>query len=310
MTAARTASRSCRHAVSVPAGATPSISADRSSTSAATSSPRRSATGGSGRAARRKAVSYAHDPGYDGLTRRHAEQARPDDHLHLRSAGSQAGRHRGAHSSGLGGVQREPPGPRGEGLRGGGGRILGSVAGEAQTARRRASGRRGRLSTASPLLGGPLTSEAGAEDPRPQQRPFEPDDDLYGVPAAKPAGDDETEDPRALRELIPKPDTSRQIDDWGRSERVFQLMEPLLNFYYRYWFRVEQEGIENIPSEGGALLVANHSGALPPDGPMIMQAIRNEHPNPRPLYMLGEPWLKGHPGVGLLATKLGHAAPH
>ncbi len=55
-------------------------------------------------------------------------------------------------------------------------------------------------------------------------------------------------------------------------------MEPLLNFYYRYWFRVEQEGIENMPSEGGALLVSNHSGALPPDAPMIMQAIRNEHP--------------------------------
>ena len=26
-------------------------------------------------------------------------------------------------------------------------------------------------------------------------------------------------------------------------------MEPLLNFYYRYWFRVEVEGIENVPAE-------------------------------------------------------------
>ena len=32
-----------------------------------------------------------------------------------------------------------------------------------------------------------------------------------------------------------------------------------------------------MPSEGGALLVSNHSGALPPDAPMIMQAIRHEH---------------------------------
>jgi 1-acyl-sn-glycerol-3-phosphate acyltransferase len=130
------------------------------------------------------------------------------------------------------------------------------------------------------------------------------------VPAAKPADGDEIEDPRALRELIPKPDTSREVDDWGRSERVFRLMEPLLNFYYRYWFRVEQEGIENIPSEGGALLVANHSGALPPDGPMIMQAIRNEHSAPRPLYMLGEHWFKGYPGVGMLTNKIGLVAAH
>ena len=56
-------------------------------------------------------------------------------------------------------------------------------------------------------------------------------------------------------------------------------MEPLIDFYYRYWFRVEHEGIENVPSEGGALLVSNHSGALPPDAPMIMQAIRKDHPS-------------------------------
>lgn len=113
-----------------------------------------------------------------------------------------------------------------------------------------------------------------------------------------------------LRELIPTADPSREIDDWGRSERVFQLAEPLLNFYYRYWFRVEQEGIENIPTDGGALLVANHSGALPPDAPMIMQAIRNEHSNPRPLYMLGEHWFKGYPGVGMLSNKIGVVAAH
>jgi 1-acyl-sn-glycerol-3-phosphate acyltransferase len=88
------------------------------------------------------------------------------------------------------------------------------------------------------------------------------------------------------------------------------MVEPVLNFYYRYWFRVEQEGIDNVPAEGGALLVANHSGALPPDAPMIMQAIRNEHPQPRPLYMLGEHWFKGYPGVGMLANKIGLVAAH
>ena len=118
----------------------------------------------------------------------------------------------------------------------------------------------------------------------------------------------ETPPPRLLRDLIPPGDPERSVDDWGRSERIFQLVEPALNFYYRYWFRVEQEGIENVPSEGGALLVSNHSGALPPDAPMIMQSIRNEHPSPRPLYMLGEHWFKGYPGVGMLANKIGLVA--
>ena len=70
-------------------------------------------------------------------------------------------------------------------------------------------------------------------------------------------------------------------------------MEPVLNFYYRYWFRCEVEGIENVPAAGGALLASNHSGALPPDAPMIMQAIRNEHPHPRPALHAGRALVQG-----------------
>ena len=109
---------------------------------------------------------------------------------------------------------------------------------------------------------------------------------------------------------MPAAEPGREVDDWGRSQRVFDLVEPLLDFYYRYWFRVEVEGVENVPSEGGALIVSNHSGALPPDAPMIMQAIRHEHPSPRPLYMLGENWFKGYPGVGMLANKIGLVGAH
>jgi 1-acyl-sn-glycerol-3-phosphate acyltransferase len=110
--------------------------------------------------------------------------------------------------------------------------------------------------------------------------------------------------------LIGAPDPGRELDDWGRSQRVFDLVSPLLDFYYRYWFRADVAGIENVPAEGGALLVSNHSGALPPDAPMIMQAIRHEHDNPRPLYMLGEHWFKGYPGIGLLANKIGLVPAH
>ncbi len=163
------------------------------------------------------------------------------------------------------------------------------------------------LSADSPLLGGPLAAEAGAEDPPVPGVAYDHHADVYRLPGAEPP------EPPQLRELtglIAPPDPDRQVDDWGRSERVFQLMEPVLNFYYRYWFRVEVEGIEHIPTAGGALVASNHSGALPPDAPMIMQAIRNEHPNPRPLYMLGEHWFKGYPGVGMLANKIGLVAAH
>ena len=175
--------------------------------------------------------------------------------------------------------------------------------------RRRTPTARGTLRRDSPLLGGPLTSGAGAEEPRFDQPAFDPHADPLELPSIVPE-DERAPDPRDLRELIPTPDPGRALDDWGRSERIFDLVEPLLNFYYRYWFRVEQSGVENVPAEGGALLVSNHSGALPPDAPMIMQAIRLEHRRPRPLYMLGEHWFKGYPGVGMLANKIGLVAAH
>jgi 1-acyl-sn-glycerol-3-phosphate acyltransferase len=182
---------------------------------------------------------------------------------------------------------------------------VGPPSDEAQAARRRAPAGRGHLSADSPLLGGPLTSSAGAEEPRSRPAEFDPRADSLEVPRPREREDSDLPEPRLLRDLIPRHEPGREVDDWGRSERVFQLVEPALNFYYRYWFRVEQEGIENVPDQGGALLVSNHSGALPPDAPMIMQAIRNEHPSPRPLYMLGEDWFKGYPGVGMLANKIG-----
>jgi 1-acyl-sn-glycerol-3-phosphate acyltransferase len=117
-------------------------------------------------------------------------------------------------------------------------------------------------------------------------------------------------DLRELRRLVPAAEPGREVDDWGRSQRVFDLVEPLLDFYYRYWFRVEVEGIENVPAEGGALIVSNHSGALPPDAPMIIQAIKLEHSAPRPVYMLGEHWFKGYPGVSMLTSKMGLVAAH
>jgi len=177
--------------------------------------------------------------------------------------------------------------------------------------RRRPIGLGGRpMSSRSPLLGGPVEDIRHAPDPDPEPRGFDPSaDDLAASPAStlEQAG---APSPERLRELLPETEEGRDLDDWGRSERLMSVADPLLNFYYRYWFRVEAEGVENVPAEGGALLVCNHSGALPPDAPMIMQAIRNEHPVQRPLYMLGEHWFKGYPGVGMLANKIGVIPAH
>src|SRR4051812_14635305 len=114
-----------------------------------------------------------------------------------------------------------------------------------------------------------------------------------------------------LRQYLPGVEPDRRLNDWGRSERIEGLLgATVTEFLYRYWFRVEVEGIENVPSDGGALLVSNHAGALPPDAPMIAKAIKEEHPRPRPLYLTMEHFFKGYPGFSMLLPKIGGVAAH
>jgi 1-acyl-sn-glycerol-3-phosphate acyltransferase len=114
-----------------------------------------------------------------------------------------------------------------------------------------------------------------------------------------------------LRDLLPGVEPERQLDDWGRSERVEGLVDrTLVEFYYRLWFRCEVEGIEHVPDEGGALIVSNHAGALPPDAAMIGKAIKEEHPRHRRMYMTVEHFFKGYPGFSMLLPKLGAVPAH
>ena len=115
-------------------------------------------------------------------------------------------------------------------------------------------------------------------------------------------------DPKAL---LPAIEPDRQVTDWGRSERIEGLFDATLyEFLYHYWFRVEVEGIEHVPSTGGALLVSNHAGALPPDAPMIAKAITEEHARPRKLHLTVEHFFKGYPGLAPLVNKLGGVPAH
>jgi 1-acyl-sn-glycerol-3-phosphate acyltransferase len=114
-----------------------------------------------------------------------------------------------------------------------------------------------------------------------------------------------------LKKHLPGVEPDRQLNDWGRSERIEGLMDKtVVDFLYRYWFRAEVEGIENVPSTGGALLVSNHGGALPPDAAMITKAIKEEHAHPRPVNITVEHFFKGYPGFSMLVSKIGCVPAH
>lgn len=72
-------------------------------------------------------------------------------------------------------------------------------------------------------------------------------------------------------------ETETEVDPFGMDHAVVARIKPLFDYlYYKYW-RVTATGLENIPVEGKALIVGNHSGTLPYDGAMIQVAITNEH---------------------------------
>ncbi len=71
-----------------------------------------------------------------------------------------------------------------------------------------------------------------------------------------------------------------EVDEFGYDEELTdQVLMSLLRPVYEKYFRVEVKGIENIPADGGALIVANHSGTLPLDGLMLQG--RRPRPAPR-----------------------------
>jgi 1-acyl-sn-glycerol-3-phosphate acyltransferase len=114
-----------------------------------------------------------------------------------------------------------------------------------------------------------------------------------------------------LRDHLPAIEPARTVSDWGRSERLEGLLDATVaSFLYHYWFRCEVEGIEHVPAIGGALLVSNHAGALPPDASMIAKAIQEEHPRPRRLHLTVEHFFKGYPFLSMFIAKIGGVPAH
>lgn len=98
------------------------------------------------------------------------------------------------------------------------------------------------------------------------------------------------------------------VDRWGRSENFRALTRRVFDPIYTHWFRVEWEGFEHLPDDGGALLVANHAGAIPPDAPSIMHGIEKDLG--RPVYGLAENLFRTMPVVGTLWSRSGGVAAH
>jgi 1-acyl-sn-glycerol-3-phosphate acyltransferase len=94
------------------------------------------------------------------------------------------------------------------------------------------------------------------------------------------------------------------VDEYGFDQEVTQrFLMTALRPIAEKWFRIEVRGAENIPAEGGALVVSNHSGTIPMDGLMTMVSI-HDHTG-RFLRPLGADLVFRMPMVSTLARKGG-----
>jgi 1-acyl-sn-glycerol-3-phosphate acyltransferase len=98
---------------------------------------------------------------------------------------------------------------------------------------------------------------------------------------------------------------SEEVDDFGYDPVYEERFRPFFNFLYSTYFRVETDGIENVPAAGRCLLVANHSGTLPYDGVMLKTALKREHPQHRDVRWLAEDFIFHFPFLGSFTNRIG-----
>ncbi|MDO9456536.1 lysophospholipid acyltransferase family protein [Nocardioides sp.] len=94
------------------------------------------------------------------------------------------------------------------------------------------------------------------------------------------------------------------VDEYGFDAEITQrFFIAALRPIAQQWFRIEVRGIDNIPTEGGALIVSNHSGTIPIDGVMTMVTVHDQ--TGRHLRALGADLVFKMPVISQLARKGG-----
>jgi 1-acyl-sn-glycerol-3-phosphate acyltransferase len=95
-------------------------------------------------------------------------------------------------------------------------------------------------------------------------------------------------------------------DPFGFDEDTARYPALVMALVYRYWFRVDVEGLEGVPAEGPVLIVGNHAGnTFAWDAAMIATALLLEADPPRLARALGEFYLPTLPFFGEFMARAG-----
>ena len=129
-------------------------------------------------------------------------------------------------------------------------------------------------------------------------RPPEPAPQVGPIPAAS---------LEPILDLLTRRATGRyEVDPFGFDrELTEQVLAPIVRPLYRDYFRAEWLGLDNVPSDGPALVVMNHAGTVPVDALVLRFGLFDEHPAHRHLRLLAADLALRMPFVAPLARKSG-----
>ena len=93
-------------------------------------------------------------------------------------------------------------------------------------------------------------------------------------------------------------------DPWGASPVAAKRMLTMVSYLYRRYFRVQTEGLDNIP-EGRVLVIGNHSSQLAYDGVLVAASFTLAADPPRFLRAMIERFFASAPLIGVMMTRVG-----
>lgn len=112
----------------------------------------------------------------------------------------------------------------------------------------------------------------------------------------------------SIRELVNRlelPFNALGVDPYGVSKKHLVVFFSALGFLYRHYFRVQAEGIANVPKRGRTMLVGNHSGGYAIDGAMVITSMLLEMDPPRLAQGMAEKFLNQLPIGSLWTSRCG-----
>jgi 1-acyl-sn-glycerol-3-phosphate acyltransferase len=95
------------------------------------------------------------------------------------------------------------------------------------------------------------------------------------------------------------------VDPYGIDKNDLARFVSMFAWVYRYYFKVDVYGLDNVPSRGRAVLVGNHSGGVAIDGAMVMGSMLLDAEPPRLPHAMLDKFIHQFPGASQLMSRTG-----